>query len=448
MEQEKEQEQVHEDVKFKKRNWVKRSIYIGLSVLLAVVVFFAGFLTRHWTLDKELQVLLEVKNGIQNSYYQPVTDEQFYDVLFDAINGDLLDRYSKYMDADEVKETRAHGKGKYEGIGLSFNGTVEGAESLKIVRVSSNSPAEEAGICAGEYVVAVGDDMESAETVQSYQQFKDRITEYEKDELFILWTASTPDSVIRTAYTVSRKEYTENYVFYRTSTGAYRFTGTSDATPSAYDNALDVLPEDTAYIRLTQFNGNADKAFDSAMNIFKNENKKNLVLDLRGNGGGYMYIMQNIAKYFCKTAEGKNPVVAYAQYAQSREKYVAPNNVYAEYFDAESKIYVLADSSSASASECLLGVMLDYGAVEYADICLSERNGTAKTFGKGIMQVTFPLSIVRGDALKLTTAHVLWPSGNCIHDRGVLPADGTKTVAENKEGDKELVNALQKLGAI
>ena len=99
---------------------------------------------------------------------------------------------------------------------------------------------------------------------------------------------------------------------------------------------------------------------------------------------------------------------------------MASGNVYDEYFATDSQVYVLADSASASASECLLGVLIDYGTVDYARICLSERAGVAKTYGKGIMQVTFPLSIARGDALKLTTARVLWPSEKCIHDRGIL----------------------------
>ena len=157
-----------------------------------------------------------------------------------------------------------------------------------------------------------------------------------------------------------------------------------------------------------------------------------------------MYIMQNISKYFCKNTDEKRPIVAYAQTPEATDKYTASGNVYYEYFDVESKIYVLADSSSASASECLLGAMLDYGAIEYSSLCLSERNGVAKTYGKGIMQVTFPLSIIRGDALKLTTAHVLWPSGNCIHDRGILASDGTKTVSDDNGSELEIIEALQK----
>lgn len=450
MEEKLEQEEQGKTQKTK-RVWVKRVIAVSAGVFIALLSFLMGFLSRHWSLDKELQILVDVKNGIQKSYYKDVTDEEFYDTIFGAINDELLDKYSKYMDKNEVAESRAHGKGEYEGLGLAFDGSAGERESLKITRVAGNSPAEDVGIRAGQYVVGVSDgDKTEAEmlSVITYQQFKSKIDEYAVGESFCVYTCPTFAGTNRASYVVSKRAYTENYVYYRTGTSAYRFTGTDDATPSAYEYALNVLPTDTAYIRLTQFNGNANKAFDSAMRIFKEEGKKHLVLDLRGNGGGYMYIMQDIAKYFCKNTDEKKPVASYAQYEDSRTKYLATGNVYDDYFGEDSQIYVLADASSASASECLLGVLIDYGAVSYGNICLSKRDGVAKTYGKGIMQVTFSLSVTRGDALKLTTAYVLWPSTNCIHDRGILASDGTKTVEENLEGDMEIINALEAFGIV
>ena len=89
--------------------------------------------------------------------------------------------------------------------------------------------------------------------------------------------------------------------------------------------------------------------------------------------------------------------------------------------------------------------MLDYGAISYADICLTENFGTAKTYGKGIMQSTYPLGLINADAIKLTTAQIYWPiSGNCIHGRGILPEDGTKTSEQYFEKDQEIVYAIEK----
>ena len=130
------------------------------------------------------------------------------------------------------------------------------------------------------------------------------------------------------------------------------------------------------------------------------------------------------------------------------ERYRANGNRFYDYFTKNSRICVLADGSTASASECLLGCMLDYGAISYKDICLSMRGGVAKTYGKGIMQTTYQLSLFERDAVKLTTAKIYWPiSGNCIHERGILPIDGTKTVEENYQKDEEITQAISALFA-
>ena len=438
-----EQERTHEQPK---RVWVKRVIAVSVGLGIATLSFLGGFFTRQWTLDEDLQTITDVKNRVQQSYYKEITDEQFYDALLDGLSTHLLDPYSTYMDKQETAEYKAHGEGKYEGVGLAFLSSKKGTESLRIQRVAGNSPAEDAGMVAGRYVVGTSAKDGEMQPIGEYKDFVNQLLAFEIGTEFYVYTRENIDDTQTQKYLVKRAPYTENYVYYRSSTDAYRFTGDSTASASAWGNALPALPANTAYIRLIQFNGNANKAFDSAMSIFKQDGKKNLVLDLRGNGGGYLDIMKDIAKYFCKTATESNPIVAYAQYSDNSKPYKATDNVYSEYFADDSKIYVLADSSSASASECLLGVMIDYGATVYENICLSKRDGVAKTYGKGIMQATFELSFIRGDTMKLTTAKILWPSQNCIHERGILAQDGTRTVDENPYGDTEIINALQQFG--
>jgi carboxyl-terminal processing protease len=205
------------------------------------------------------------------------------------------------------------------------------------------------------------------------------------------------------------------------------------------------LNDETAYIRLTQFGGNAGTAFKKVMALFKAESKKNLILDLRENGGGYLDVMREIASYFCKGATEKKPIVAVADFGEKKQVYKATDNLYNEYFSNESRICVLADSGTASASEALIGCMLDYGAVGYGDVCLAERNGVAKTYGKGIMQATYFVGAQK-DAIKLTTAEILWPiSETSIHTRGILPQDGAKTVSEGVNDQIELESAINAL---
>ncbi len=426
-------------------NGKARKILFGvLAIALAVFFFFCGFLVSSLTLDSEIRSLILLKNTIQTQYYEEITDEEFYGAVFAGVNENLLDPYSKYMTADEFTQTKSEAVGNRSGLGLVF--LVEnaaGEEQMLITRVCGNSPAERVGIKAGEYIIGFG--MSKAEMQSSiiFEEFSAFLANRQAGENFYVRLQS--DEGVRDVE-IAKAEYVENYVFYRTSTTSYRFTGDNATTLVERGDPLPLLPQNTAYIRLTQFNGGAATEFKKAMELFKEQGKTNLVLDLRENGGGFLHIMQSISSYFCKTSNENKPVVAIADYGEKKENYRADGNYYDEYFSENSRICVLADSSTASASEALMGCMLDYGAISYGDICLSKRAGEAKTYGKGIMQTTFPFGLINSDAVKLTTAKILWgASQNCIHGRGIVEADGTLSVQENHVGDNEINAAIAKL---
>jgi carboxyl-terminal processing protease len=137
-------------------------------------------------------------------------------------------------------------------------------------------------------------------------------------------------------------------------------------------------------------------------------------------------------------------VVAIADYGKKQERFKADFNVYNEYFDADSRICVLADINTASASECLIGSMLDYGAISYGDICLSERGGVAKTYGKGIMQS----SIVYRDksSITLTVAYYNPPCGTNYHQTGITPdVSVMNEIQDGKIIDKQYETAVIEL---
>lgn len=421
-----------------KRAWAAVGIALGL-----IASYFVGYFSYSAGLDSEMRSLIKTKDAIQDLYYDEVTDEQFYNVLFGAINNQLLDPYSAYMNADEFAAFLADAEGIWSGLGISFSTQDEkGNAQLLITRVSGNSPAERAGLTEGTYIVGYGETETQLTYDAKYEDFLAFVDGREADEAF---TLAIKKEGVEEKISIAKEAFVENYVFYRTNKTAYRFTGEDALTETEWQNPLTALDDDTAYIRLTLFNGNAAKQFKTAMKRFKEEGKKHLVLDLRENGGGYMDILQEIASYFCKNASSQKPLIAKAKYKDGDvDKFEANGNYYSSYFSADSKIRLLADHNTASASECLIGCMIDYGTLTYADICLSERQGVAKTYGKGIMQSTYPLRFLgKIDAIKLTTAKIFWPiSETCIHDRGVLPDDGCFTVKENYQKDAELTAAL------
>lgn len=414
---------------------------IGM-VALAIVIFLLGVLTQWLLIEPEMRALIKVKDKIDAEYYDGVSNESFYDAIFDAVNNEVLDEYSCYMTADEYAAATSASDGNRSGIGLVFYTGTEDSPQMQIVRVCGNSPAEKAGFCVGDCIIGFGKDKTSLQESVLFSAFSKFLSALGADVPFFVKAQTKTGERL---FTLQKSAYVENYVFYRTSGNAYSFTTGKNVTAVACGEPLSALPSDTAYIRLIQFEGNAAAAFDRAMAQFKADGKKNLVLDLRENGGGDMRVLQSVAKYFCKGATAKKPTVAIADYGESKKNFYADGNVYSTYFAADSRICVLADCYTASASECLLGCMLSYGATTYADICLTEIDGQAKTFGKGIMQTTYPLSLFEQDAVKLTTARICWPNGNCIHGRGILAADGTKTVARSYGGETELTTALERL---
>ncbi len=414
--------------------------HIVTAAAIAVIAFFGGYMSSFLTMDEEIRTLLSIKEGIQNNYYKEVTDEQFYDAVFGGINENLLDDYSQYMTPEEYAEVVSDLQGNREGVGLVFYG--QGKNPLRIQRVCGNSPAEAAGIVAGEEVVGCGVTEDSLVACATFEELSAQMDEIENGREFFLQIRGTSGT---RNVKVSKQAYVESYVFYRTSTESYTFSGSKTTEMEQKGIPLSCLDEDTAYIRLIQFTGNASAEFKGAMNKFKKDGKKHLILDLRGNGGGYLEVMQDIASYFCKEATERTPVVAIADFGERREVYEATGNYYNDYFLSDSRICVLADSGTASASECLIGCMIDYATISYGDICLAERSGVAKTYGKGIMQETRIVDVLKQDALKLTTAEILWPKGGSIHDRGVLPTDGALTVEENASYEEETEQAIQKL---
>ncbi|MBQ8295488.1 MAG: hypothetical protein IJX87_03530 [Clostridia bacterium] len=414
-----------------------------VAVLLALACFLLGGATTFLSLDPQIRTLIKVKQAIDGQYYEKIDDETFYRAIFQTVNEDLLDDYSLYMTAEEFAAQNAAGQGLQIGLGLVFRTQDEnGNDCMFIDRVCGNSPAEAAGIAAGSYVVGFGKTQDSMIESEKFGDFSAFLQEYGEGEKFYVKLQKGEDVSVKE---VAKSQYVENYVFYRTNKSAWRFEGATATTLVEKGEPLACLDEDTAYLRLTQFNGEAVAEFKGAMKLFQQQNKKNLILDLRENGGGYLDIMQEISSYFCKGSNAKKPIVAVAEYQNKKEKYAATGNWYDDYFKEDSRVCVLADGGTASASECLIGCMIDYGVIDYGDICLSERNGTAKTFGKGIMQTTYPF-IIGGDAIKLTTAKIVWPiSGNCIHGVGILPSDGALTVKENVENDAEIAAAVEKL---
>ncbi|MDE7158698.1 MAG: hypothetical protein K2N74_03900, partial [Clostridiales bacterium] len=261
--------------------------------------------------------------------------------------------------------------------------------------------------------------------------------------------------------------YTPAFCSYRDSEVSYSFRYSADVsfsdlsrreleivTANAFESTqylLSGLDKKTAYIRLDEFNGNAAEEFRVCLQKMKERGRENLVLDLRSNGGGYMDILLEIASHTMKNAPSGRALVSSAKFKNGNVyNYSSSGNNYYTYFTENSHVTLLADEYTASASECLIGALVDYGTISFSDIVLRKdaASGQARSYGKGIMQSHFQHK--NGSVLKLTVAEIFWPNGKSIHGKGVTEEDGAKSVVSPfvwGEDDVLLTQVLEWLGA-
>lgn len=419
-----------------KKILLKRLLIGAGCTALAVVLFFVGLLCGSLTSVRGANRLSWAKEMIQTYYYREISDEEFYAATMDGLFGSgsgsgILDRYSAYYSAEDYQKREQEQAGDKSGLGVTVSYRASENRAW-LYRVEGNSPAERAGLKAGMYILGYGETEESLSgEIGNFSAF---VAGKSAGEDFCISAATAPDGE-GVIYTVAKAEYKQNYVFYVDADMGYRFVGKDATMSESYMSAYDYLDGETAVIRLDSFAGDAAKQFVSALQIFKERGKKHLILDLRNDGGGQMSVLGEIACYLCKNAPQHNFAVAAAEYrGGKKEIFTARENCYQTYLDGV-KVSVLANYNTASASEALLGAMLDYGTIGYADIYLAEINGIARTYGKGIMQATYS-NLLTGEAIKLTVATIAWPvSGFCLHDRGILPEDGAISVHANGEVD-------------
>lgn len=428
----------------------KRILVVAISAICIIGSFFAGFVLRDVS-DPDMASLRFIVETYKKYYLEESDD--FVSVMGNSI----IDQYSKYMTKEEYEAVVNASAGRRKGIGIGYNKT-----TLEISTVNGNSPAQKAGIEEGDVIRAVKKNGEENFTeVSNSDELSAIFSSIADDEEFSLKLDSSGGEKI---VTLAFGNYQETYVFYKDNSGYHSFQDKDgkNMTLVRISDGLTELDDKTAYIRYSSFNGRggSNKEGSSAWQMkkalekFKTEGKSKLILDLRNNGGGYMDILEDIASHFIGAENGTKNLVSKAVYKDgSEDRFVSSSVDYADY--GFEKIVILANSGTASASEALIGAMLDYDTEKRVSVVLSatatDGGYVYKSYGKGIMQTTFRNPVL-GDAMKVTTAKIYWPvSGVSIHGVGVtknsLPdyADRIYEPAVDKTVDYELKEAISLL---
>ena len=319
-----------------------------------------------------------------------------------AINGVLqsLDPYSAYMTPELYESMQTETSGEFGGLGIEVS--ME-AGVIKVITPMDDSPAAEAGVKAGDYIVKINDIQVQGKSLS--------------EAVDIMRGPVGTDIEI----TVRRRGERKALIF--------NITREKIKVASVKSEILD---NQTGYIRLTSFNENSgDQIKDKIKEFKKNEKIKNYILDLRNNPGGLLSQAIKITDFFIDSGE----IVS----TKSKRKYES-RKFFAKKGDLidGNTIVVLINYGSASASEIVAGALKDHKRA----IIIGENS-----YGKGSVQSIIPLK--NKGAIRLTVSKYYLPSGKSISEIGVSPdievAEGSDDFRFNTDTDNQLQFALKLL---
>lgn len=286
-----------------------------------------------------------------------------------------LDPHSVFIDKDEVAKMNEPLVGNFDGIGVSFQLL---DDTIHVVDVISGGPSEKVGVLAGDKIVKVDDMPATGDTIKNDWVFK-----------HLRGKKGTKVSV-----SVIRGKSKTPIVF----------EIKRDKIPINSIDTWFMIDKEIGYIRLNRFAQSSNEEMVQAITELQSEGMQSLILDLRGNGGGYL----NVAVDICDQFLSGDKLIVYTKGAKSpRQELKAQKKGLFE----QGRLVIIVDESSASASEILSGAVQDWD----RGVIVGRR-----TFGKGLVQR--PFDMYDGSQIRLTTSRYYTPSGRCIqkpYDAGV-----------------------------
>ena len=331
--------------------------------MIAVLVAVAA---RAQDMPDHLIKLMYTGNVISNFYVDAPDNDKITEAGVRAMLKEL-DPHSTYTDPKETKALLEQMQGSFSGIGIQFNIV---SDTLYVIQTTKNGPSERAGIMAGDKIVAVNDTaiagvkMERADIMSRLRGAKGSRVKI--------------DVVRRGIGRVMEFNLVRDDISTETVDAAY------------------MIDKENGYIRISSFGAKTHKEFVAKLDSLRSRGMKNLVLDLEGNGGGYLAAAVEVANEFLE----KSSLVVYTEgRANPRYNY---NAIGGGRF-LKGNIAVIVDETSASAAEILAGAIQDWD----RGVVVGRRS-----FGKGLVQR--PFQMPDGSMIRLTIARYYTPTGRCI----------------------------------
>ena len=343
----------------------------------------------------------ETWDKLKSAFYDPdkINEQEMVYGAIKGMVGSLNDPYTVFLDPEDSKRFIEDAQGRFEGVGMEIG--IKN-QDLKVIAPLKGTPAEKAGIKAGDGIVKIDGKITVDITIE---------------EAVNLIRGPRGTTV---KLTIFRNEWSE--------TKDFEIKRAVIEIPSVEWTVKETDGQKIAYIQLYQFSEKAGFDFRRVADEIINSGSQKIILDLRNNPGGYLEISQDIAGWFLE--RGKTVVVEDRGGLKEKKEYKAiGNNRLGNY-----PLVVLINNGSASASEILAGALRDQKGAQLVG---------KTSFGKGSVQK--PITLSDGSFLKVTIARWLTPSGYCINEMGLEPDVTVEMPEEETEEDFQLEKAIEVL---
>ena len=359
----------------------KQKIQVFVPILFSVAVIMGMFIgyklhsnmpnTKSFFGAIATQPQNEILHIIQQRYVDSVDKAKLSKASIDAILNEL-DPHSMYIPSQQLNEINEDLDGSFQGIGIEFNIL---KDTVHVLHVVEGGPSEKAGIKTGDKILQV--DKYNAVGIKNTEDFKK-------------WVKGPKGTTVEIQIMTGGKKISKKIK--------------RDFIPLPSLDAFYMIDKNKGYIKLNRFSNNTYKEFFDALQNLTKRGMKELILDLRDNGGG---ILEEAIDIIDELVGGDQLIVYTEGLKNPKKEYKAKRKGIFE----DGKIVVILNENSASASEVIAGALQD---LDRATII------GRRSFGKGLVQEQFSLS--DGSALRLTTARYYTPLGRSIqkpYDKGI-----------------------------
>ncbi|PRR84282.1 S41 family peptidase [Clostridium vincentii] len=341
--------------------------------------------------------LFEVRDLLMKNYNGDINDEMLLEGALKGMTASVQDPYTVYMSKKEYEKYLLSNEGIHVGIGITVSLK---NDQVAVINVEKDMPADKANIVAGDVILKINDEEVS-------------------------------NSIAKVATLLQGDEGESSKLTMQKADGGTYEVELAKVQIKVDSATGEMIEDNIGYIRLKDFNEKASDSFISALSTLKDSGMKGLIIDLRGNPGGFLTEAEKIASQFIPEGE----VITTLKDKYGKEKVSLSKGGIAENIP----VVLLIDGNTASASEVITGALRDYG--------IATTVGT-KTYGKGVAQAPYTLENTEG-ALKITVQKFYTPNGENIHKIGISPDYEVKIIEEDtnatydRSTDPQYQKALQ-----